>query len=121
MYMFNMNWRYNQPFVAPIASAIVPPIHIKHVHASVSYQLAIYQKHNRRGREMPTGYEALPHFLFYVYIPKKNTLFLNSNFHKISVNSNYSTNNLNLHSAYLISSLYIIRNNSNPLYIIFAL
>ena len=55
MYMFNVNWRYNRPIVTPI----VAPIHIKHVHFSVSHQWAIYQKYSRRSHELPSGYGAL--------------------------------------------------------------
>ena len=36
---------------AAIVAPIVTPIHIKHVHSSVSYQWAIYQKYNWRGHE----------------------------------------------------------------------
>ena len=42
-----MNQRYNQPIVAPIVALIVVPIQIKHVHSSLSYQWAIYQRYNR--------------------------------------------------------------------------
>ena len=55
MNMFDVIWRYNLPIVAPIVSAI----QIKHVHSSVSYQWAIYQKYHLRGRESPSGYGAL--------------------------------------------------------------
>ena len=51
MYRFDMNRRYNQ--------TIVPPIQIIHVHSSVSFQRAIYQKYDRRGRESPSGYGVL--------------------------------------------------------------
>ena len=51
MYMFNMNRRYNRP--------IVTPIQIQNVHSSVSFQRAIYQKYDWRGRELPSGYGAL--------------------------------------------------------------
>ena len=43
-----MNWPTEVPIVAPIQ--------IKHVHFSVSYQWAIYQKY---GRESPSGYGPL--------------------------------------------------------------
>ena len=33
-----------------------PPIQIKHVHSSISYQQATYQKYDRRGQESPSGY-----------------------------------------------------------------
>ena len=49
------NWRYIRPIVAPIAA----PIHIKHVHSSVSYRWEIYQKYDRRGHESPNGCEHL--------------------------------------------------------------
>ena len=52
--MFNMNRRYNRSIVAPI----VELIQIKHVHSSVSYQWAIYQKYDRRCHESPSGYGA---------------------------------------------------------------
>ena len=55
MYMFNMNQHYNQPIAVPIVVPIVVPIHIQHVYSSVSYQRAIYQKYNWRGRELPGG------------------------------------------------------------------
>ena len=51
MYMFDMNRRYDRP--------LVPPIQIKHIHSSVSYQWAIYQKYNLCGCESPSGYGAL--------------------------------------------------------------
>ena len=51
MCIFNVN----QPFVVPI----VVPIHIKHVHFSVSYQWVIYQKFDWRGHESPSGYGPL--------------------------------------------------------------
>ena len=50
MYMFNTNWRYNRP--------IVTPIQIQNVHSGVSFQRATYQKYDRRGRELPSGYGA---------------------------------------------------------------
>ena len=43
-------WRYNQ--------LIVALAHIKHVHSIVSYQLVIYQKYDRRGHPLPSGYGA---------------------------------------------------------------
>ena len=59
MYMFDMNRSYNWPIVAPIVSAIVPLIQIKHVHSSVSYQWPTYQKYNRHRHESPSGYGPL--------------------------------------------------------------
>ena len=71
MYIFDLNWRYNQPIVslivvpivapivAPIVGPIEAPIHIKHVHSSASIQWTIYPKYDRRGRELPSGYGAL--------------------------------------------------------------
>ena len=56
MYMFDLNWQYNWRY----NRSIVLPIHIKHVHFSVSYQWAIYQKYDRRGSESPNGYGVLP-------------------------------------------------------------
>ena len=50
---------YNRRYNRPIVPTIVPPIQIKHVHSSFSYQQAIYQKYNRRGNESPSGYGAL--------------------------------------------------------------
>ena len=51
--MFDINRRYKWPIVAPI----VPPIQIKHVHSSVSYQQAT--KYDRRGHKLPSGYGPL--------------------------------------------------------------
>ena len=45
----------NPSIVAPI----VAPIHIKHVHSSLSYQLTTYPKSDWRGRESPSGYGPL--------------------------------------------------------------
>ena len=36
-----------------------PPIEIKPVHSSISYQQATYQRYDRRVRESPSGYGAL--------------------------------------------------------------
>ena len=36
-----------------------PPIQIKPVYSSVSYQQATYQKYNQRGHESPSGYGPL--------------------------------------------------------------
>ena len=33
-----------------------PPIQIKPVHSSISYQQATHQKYDRRGRESPSGH-----------------------------------------------------------------
>ena len=52
MYMFDLNWRCNRCN----NWLIVPPIH---VHSSVSYQQAIYQKYSWRSRESPSGYGPL--------------------------------------------------------------
>ena len=49
MYMFDLNWQ-------PILWAIIALIQIKHVHSSVSYQQATYQKSNLRAHESPSGY-----------------------------------------------------------------
>ena len=43
------NRHYNRP--------IVPQIHIKLVHSSLSYQQAIHKKYGRRGRQSPSGYD----------------------------------------------------------------
>ena len=48
------NRRYNRPIVAPI--------HIKHVHSTVYYQWATYQKYDQRGCELPSAYGALVDF-----------------------------------------------------------
>ena len=50
--MFDVNRR-------PILWAILLPIQIKHVHSSISYQQAIYQRYNLRGCESPSGYVPL--------------------------------------------------------------
>ena len=51
--MFDLqNQLYNQLIVAPFIALI----HIKHVYSSVSYQKAIYQKYDRRGHKLPSGY-----------------------------------------------------------------
>ena len=55
MCMFYLNRRYNWGYDRPI----VPPFHTKHVHSSVSYQWATYQKYDRRGHESPNGYGPL--------------------------------------------------------------
>ena len=56
MYMFRLNQCYNN---WPIAAPIVAMIHIKHVHSSVSYYQAFYQKYDRCGHAFPSGYGAL--------------------------------------------------------------
>ena len=57
--MFDLNWRYNQCYNQSIEVPIVAPIHIKYVHSSVLYQWAIYQKYDRHGHALPSGYVAL--------------------------------------------------------------
>ena len=52
--MFYLNRCYNRHYNRPI----VAPIHIKHVHSSMSYHQATYQKYDRRGHELPSGYGA---------------------------------------------------------------
>ena len=47
MYVFDLNRHYNWPIVALIQ--------IKHVHSSVSFQQATYQKYNQRGCESDLG------------------------------------------------------------------
>ena len=54
--MFDLNQRYNQLIVQPIVALIVAPIQIKHVHSSVSYQWPIYEKYDRHGHALPSGY-----------------------------------------------------------------
>ena len=49
MYKFDLNRHYDRP-----ENRL--PIQIKHVHSSVSYQHATYQKYDRRGHELPSGY-----------------------------------------------------------------
>ena len=44
--MFDLNLHYDRPVNRP-------PIQIKQVHSSVSYQQATYQKYDRRGHESP--------------------------------------------------------------------
>ena len=58
--MFDLDRRYNRPFVAPIVAPIVLLIHTKHIHSSVSYQWAIYKKKekDRRRCESLSGYGA---------------------------------------------------------------
>ena len=53
--MFDLGRRYNRRYNRPI----VAPIQIKHVHSSIPYQRAIYEKYGRHGRELPSGYGAL--------------------------------------------------------------
>ena len=47
--MFDVNRHYDRPYNWP-------SIQIKHVHSSVPYQEATYQKYDRRGHESPSGY-----------------------------------------------------------------
>ena len=49
MYRFDLNRRYDRPHDRP-------PIQIKPVHSSLSYQLATDQKYDRRGHKSPSGY-----------------------------------------------------------------
>ena len=57
------HWNEHVYYESALQSAdcvmICAPIQIKHVHSSVSYQWAIYQKYNPRGRELPSGYGAV--------------------------------------------------------------
>ena len=53
MYMFDLNRWYNRRYNWGNTWLIVALIHIKHVHSSVSYQWATYQKYNRCGHESP--------------------------------------------------------------------
>ena len=53
--MFNLNRHYDH-------LENRPPIQIKHVHSSVSYQQATYQIYNRRGQESSSGYGPLGRF-----------------------------------------------------------
>ena len=59
MYMFNVNWQYNRPIAALIVVPIVVLMEIKHVHSTVSYQWAAYQKYDPRGHALPSGYGSL--------------------------------------------------------------
>ena len=52
MYLFDLNLRL-------ILWAIVLPIHIKHVHSSMSYIQATHKKYDRGGHESPSGYGPL--------------------------------------------------------------
>ena len=56
MYTFDQDRQYNQWYDRWYDRPIVPPIYIKPVYSSVSYQWAITQKYSRRGRESPSGY-----------------------------------------------------------------
>ena len=60
--MFDLKRCYNGPIVA----LVVAPIHIKHVHSSVSYRWAIYKKYDRRGCESPSGYKPLGCCAYYL-------------------------------------------------------
>ena len=55
----HLDRRYNRCYNQCYNRLIVPPFHIKPEHSSVSYQLAIYQKYDRRGRQLPSGYVPL--------------------------------------------------------------
>ena len=57
--MFDLNQRYNQRYDWHYDRSNVLPIHIKHVHSSISYQWLTYQKYDRRAHELPSGYGAL--------------------------------------------------------------
>ena len=57
--MFYLNQRYNRRYDRRYNPPYVSPIHIKHVHSSVSYQWATYQKTDRHADELPSGYGAL--------------------------------------------------------------
>ena len=52
MYMFDLNGQYDRPDDQP-------PIQTKHVHSSVSYTQATYQKYDRRVHKSPSGYGPL--------------------------------------------------------------
>ena len=55
MSVFDPNGHYNRHY----NRLIVAPIHIKHVHSSVSYQWMIYKRYDRSGHESPSGYGPL--------------------------------------------------------------
>ena len=57
--MFDLNWWDNRRNNRRYDRPIVAPIHIKHVHSSVSYQWEIYQKYDQRGCASPSGCGAL--------------------------------------------------------------
>ena len=57
--MFYLNRRYNRRYSRRYNRPIVPPIHIKHVHSSLSYKQATFHKYDRRGNESPSGYGPL--------------------------------------------------------------
>ena len=50
--MFDPNRRCDRPYDRP-------PIQIKHVHSSLSYQQATYQKYDLRDHKSPSGYGLL--------------------------------------------------------------
>ena len=50
--MFDLNRHYDRPENRP-------PIQIKHIHSSLSYQQGTYQKYDRRDYESPSGYGPL--------------------------------------------------------------
>ena len=54
--MFDLNRWYNRWYNRRYNWPIVQPIHIKPVHSCLSYQQAIYEKYDRRGRQSPSGY-----------------------------------------------------------------
>ena len=60
--MFDMDQRYNRlivaPNIAPIEVLIKALVQIDHIHSSVSYQWAIYQRYNRRGCEWQSMFGA---------------------------------------------------------------
>ena len=59
MYMFDLNREYDRP-------ENWPAIQIIHVHSSVSYQQATYQKYDPCGQESPSGYGPLGLSFFYI-------------------------------------------------------
>ena len=56
--MFDQDRQYNRPTAVLTAVPTGAPILIKHVHSSLSYQRATYQKYDWRGHELPSGYGA---------------------------------------------------------------
>ena len=58
MYMFDLDQWYNRQVVLPIVALIEASVQIKHVHFSVSYQQAIYQRYDWCLCESPSGYGA---------------------------------------------------------------
>ena len=51
-----IDWNVQVKFIIEL---IVAPIYIKPVHSSVSYQQALCQKYDRRGRQLPSRYGPL--------------------------------------------------------------